>query len=330
MMAIKGMIGFLCAVALCWVIAGPAAAASEAPVKSQTAKPVLYAEKGADSCLKCHDEATVTDILKTPHAVKSDSRTPFAAHACESCHGASPDHMTTKGKNQVSPTVVFKGPNASPVEERNKACMGCHENGLRMGWAGSQHQDNEVDCASCHTIHTSKDPVLLKKSQSDTCFTCHAAQRAQSFQFSHHPIREGKVVCSDCHNPHGTSGPKLLKENSVNDTCYTCHTDKRGPFLWEHQPVREDCSVCHVPHGSNQTRLLKERPPFLCQTCHTGSGHFGSPYSASNLPGRNPDIVPALPANRSALSARILARGCVNCHSAIHGSNSPSGQFFNR
>ncbi len=43
----------------------------------------------------------------------------------------------------------------------------------------------------------------------------------------------------------------------MNETCYTCHADKRGPFLWEHQPVNEDCTNCHTPHGSNITPLLK-------------------------------------------------------------------------
>ena len=43
-----------------------------------------------------------------------------------------------------------------------------------------------------------------------------------------------------------------LKAASVNEQCYTCHTEKRGPFLWEHAPVRESCLNCHTPHGSNQ------------------------------------------------------------------------------
>ena len=33
----------------------------------------------------------------------------------------------------------------------------------------------------------------------------------------------------------------MLKEASVNDNCYKCHAEKRGPFLWEHPPVRENC-----------------------------------------------------------------------------------------
>ena len=60
-------------------------------------------------------------------------------------------------------------------------------------------------------------------------------------------------MCSDCHNPHGSPGDtKVLKEFTVNETCYNCHADKRGPMLWEHQPVRDNCLNCHTPHGSNR------------------------------------------------------------------------------
>ena len=135
-----------------------------------------------------------------------------------------------------------------------------------MNWQGSQHQ-------ATTRLHTATPPRgqgsgAGEDDPAGSCFTCHAQQRAESFEFSHHPIREGKVVCSDCHNPHGSPGPKLLKEFTVNETCYTCHADKRGPLLWEHEPVREDCTNCHTPHGSTEARLLKERPPYLCQQCH--------------------------------------------------------------
>ena len=42
---------------------------------------VEYSQKGADTCIKCHDEDSeypVFDIFKTKHAMKADPRTPFA------------------------------------------------------------------------------------------------------------------------------------------------------------------------------------------------------------------------------------------------------------
>jgi DmsE family decaheme c-type cytochrome len=133
-----------------------------------------------------------------------------------------------------------------------------------------------------------------------------------------HPVREGKVVCSDCHNPHGSPGPRQLVKNSVTETCYQCHAEKRGPYLWEHQPVREDCTNCHNPHGSNQFRMLKVRQPFLCQECHGEAYHPATFYSGDDIP---PAASPA---------QQVVGRSCTNCHSVIHGSNHPSGSRFTR
>lgn len=278
-----------------------------------------YAADGADSCLECHDTPHVEQILNTPHAQSGDIRTPFASHDCETCHGASPEH-TRKAEGQLTrtpPKIVFGKNSPTPVSEQNAVCLNCHEGGLRMNWTASPHHTADVPCASCHTVHANKDPVLVKTTQPETCYTCHVEQKAQSFRRSRHPIREGKVVCSDCHNPHGSFGPKMLIEANVNQTCYTCHTEKRGPFLWEHAPVRDDCTNCHTPHGSTQERLLKVRTPFLCQQCHMEAFHPSTLYSG--------DDVPPFGAGE-----RILAKGCLNCHSQVHGSNHPAGVRLTR
>jgi DmsE family decaheme c-type cytochrome len=155
------------------------------------------------------------------------------------------------------------------------------------------------------------------------CFTCHQEQRAQTKQISTHPLDAGKMACSDCHNPHGSPGPKLLGKNTVVETCFTCHAEKRGPFLWEHQPATEDCTNCHTPHGSNNTPLLKDRPPFLCDTCHDG------PHTSQSAIGRGVagiqggGIVPG-----GSPSVINVGRSCMNCHVMVHGSNSPTGAYL--
>ena len=60
------------------------------------------------------------------------------------------------------------------------------------------------------------------------------------------------MSCVDCHNPHGTTNPRLLKTFAANEPgCFRCHSDKRGPFTFEHAPMRfEGCQACHEPHGS--------------------------------------------------------------------------------
>jgi DmsE family decaheme c-type cytochrome len=321
-------------------IARPAVAADAPPdataqtataPASDDASGQVYSARGAATCLKCHDSAitegdrtykAATEIFQTPHAVKGDPHTPFAQHECESCHGPSQAHVDSTpaaGQKKTEPAVVFSGSNASPVSVRNQVCLSCHQDTEHMNWTGSQHQNNNLACVSCHTIHVAKDPVLVKATQPQVCFTCHAEQRALTLQVSHHPIREGIVVCSDCHNPHGSPGPDMLKKVRVTDLCYTCHADKRGPMLWEHQPVREDCTNCHNPHGSVNPRLLKEKVPFLCLDCHSAVNDMGG-----------------VGVSRGSVAAHSGSmylygdRSCLNCHSQIHGSDSPSGSTFFR
>jgi len=277
-----------------------------------------YSQKGTAGCLECHDETEehpVFSIFHTAHSQMGDPRTPLAQHGCESCHGPSAAHADKP--RRYLPAVRFDGPEKSSAEVLDKTCISCHEGGLRMHWQGSQHEAADVPCSSCHAIHATRDPVLAKKSQPDVCESCHKEKRAETFRFSHHPIREGKVACSDCHNPHGSFGPKLLKKASVNDTCFQCHQEKRGPFLWEHAPVVDSCMNCHNPHGSTQPRLLKVRNPYLCQQCHLANYHPSTLYDGSNLP-----LVQG--------GSRLLFKGCLNCHFAVHGSNHPAGSFLTR
>jgi len=311
-----------------------AADAPAVPGASDPRMNQLYTDGGEKTCLKCHASHPVDFILDTPHAVKGDARSPFGQQGCESCHGPSADHAALKMDKDgklILPPVLFKKPaidsaDISPVADRNKACLTCHESGLRMNWQGSQHQNNDIACTDCHTVHVSKDPVLVKETQPEKCFMCHAQQRAESFEYSHHPIREGKVVCSDCHNPHGSPGEHLLKEFTVNETCYNCHAEKRGPMLWEHQPVRENCLNCHTPHGSNQARLLIEPLNFLCASCHSAESN-----SSGGAFGGNRSIPFHSPTGSTNINSALAnQRECLNCHSQVHGSNSPSGAFFFR
>jgi DmsE family decaheme c-type cytochrome len=237
----------------------------------------------------------------------------------------------------MNPTaVVFSGRDASPVPVRNGICVTCHEGGLRMHWTGSQHEMRNIACTDCHTVHATEQKVLNRATQAQVCFTCHKEQRAQTRRISAHPLATTslasapKMVCSDCHNPHGSTGPKLLVKNSVNETCYTCHAEKRGPFLWEHAPVADDCTTCHTPHGSTNPSLLKTRPPLLCQQCHTGD-HAAQINSGANLAGGGVTTARGLQQPGAASPrAQLAARACLNCHVLVHGSNHPAGAKFQR
>jgi DmsE family decaheme c-type cytochrome len=307
----------------------PAADAGPAEKSPASVSALEYSRKGADTCIKCHDEDSeypVLDIFKTKHAVKADARTPFAGLQCEACHGPgvsgklfieqaerTGSHVAKVRPGEERPEIInFGARSDEPVSVQNGMCLQCHEGGERIDWHGSAHQTGEVSCASCHTIHTAHDPVLDKVTQPDVCFQCHLKERAEFFKPSVHPVRFGQLGCSDCHASHGSGTSRLLVRPTLNETCYTCHAEKRGPFLWEHAPVPEDCSLCHRAHGSIHPALLRKRPPLLCQQCHSQLGHPSVARTTAGLPNGNP-------------SGFLLAGSCLNCHSQVHGSNHPSG-----
>lgn len=300
------------ALAFACFAAPPAAADTAAPATS----PSAFTPKGADTCLKCHDEDSkvpVVAIFRTAHGQHADARTPFAQLQCESCHGPGGDHARKKPAGEPQGPIGTFGMNARTAPaDQNKICLGCHTGAARMHWGGSAHDSAGLPCTACHVVHSEKDPVRGVATQAEVCGTCHARERAATFGASAHPLRQGRMSCTDCHAVHGSMGDKLLVQASVNDTCFTCHADKRGPFLWEHEPASEDCTLCHAPHGSPNRGMLTQRPPLLCQQCHSQAGHPSLALTPDSLPSGSP-------------SAFLLVNGCVNCHSQVHGSNHPSG-----
>lgn len=290
--------------------AGPAKVA--APKTAQAVKPAPnpadYA--GEASCVGCHDDKSYKGQL---HGLASNPRTPSATHACESCHGPGKAHAESgDAKLILNPAKV------SP-QRASEQCVTCHTGKTHTLWAGSQHDQRNVGCVSCHSVHAAKGPTLLKaKDQMTLCATCHRSITNKQHRFNHMPVREGALVCSSCHNPHGSTNVKLLKAGTtVDESCTSCHADKRGPYLWEHAPVSESCVTCHEPHGTNNERMLVSKVPFLCQRCHVTSRHPPTVYEGYLL-------------KNSSSGNRLFGRGCVTCHQQIHGSNAPSGKALLR
>jgi DmsE family decaheme c-type cytochrome len=282
------------------------------PLLSSSPKPAAAQEGGyvgMEQCAACHEE-TVTAFKETVHGKKGFEKR--STNACETCHGPGKVHVDAGGGKGS-----MKNPANLPKEEKSAICLTCHDRGTKFMWEGSAHDTRGLACQDCHSIHKAQgEKAQLKTaSESDLCFSCHKEKKAQFFRASHHPIREGKIECSSCHNPHGTQTEKLISADSVTEKCYECHAEKRGPFLWEHIPVREDCQNCHDPHGTNHLRMLKVKEPLLCQRCHDDTRHPGTLYDQTRL---------------NSLSNRVFIRSCTNCHQQVHGSNHPSGNFFLR
>jgi DmsE family decaheme c-type cytochrome len=256
-------------------------------------------------------------IFNTKHGSQVDPDAPFSNLQCESCHGPSNDHARARNKSEVQVSRSFGEGDQASVSEQNEACLSCHQDHSGQGWFGSRHESVDVGCVSCHQVHADQDPMFDPLAQQEVCFDCHQRVRSDTYKSHGHPLRFGSMSCSGCHNVHDGNNDYLLTEDNVNDTCYNCHAEKRGPYLWEHAPVSDDCSLCHRPHGSNHPASLTKRPPLLCQQCHSAAGHPGDAYTGEDIANS--------PSDRF-----LLARGCMNCHSQVHGSNHPSGSTQTR
>jgi DmsE family decaheme c-type cytochrome len=286
----------------------------EEPKHEAVTGPATYV--GSAKCMSCHVSQGETFSKTTMGRIfLKNPRSEHEKLGCEACHGPGSIHVATGGKEDEGGESIFTFDADSPrsIPDRNARCLTCHESGMRTHWKGSQHETRGLACTSCHQIMDKTSPrnQLIKATEVETCTQCHKDRKAQLWRSSHMPVREGKLTCTSCHNPHGTPNQKLLKEATVNETCYTCHADKRGPFLFEHAPARDNCLNCHEPHGSIHEKLLTVSRPRLCQQCHSEEDHPSEPHGPRELFAFN--------------------RGCANCHGGMqHGSNSPSGAQLHR
>jgi DmsE family decaheme c-type cytochrome len=289
-----------------------AATQQPTPPPAPTQQPAGYA--GSDTCVICHADQDAT-LKGSAHAQAKNPRSPAATRGCESCHGPGQAHVDDEAKGHIRKFSQM------PASDVNETCLTCHNRGNHAGWEDSAHASRKLACTTCHSVHRprSTERQLVATTETELCVRCHRPQVAKTERaVAHMPVREGKMSCSSCHNPHGSiSNVKALRVgSSVAESCMSCHTEMRGPVLWEHAPVRENCATCHDPHGSSNDRMLVVRMPMLCQRCHIYTRHPASIYDRDEITTNK--------------SNRMFGRSCVNCHSNVHGSNHPSGQFFMR
>ncbi len=259
------------------------------------AEPAKYV--GSDVCQGCHaDWAKGTLHMKA----LSTSPKPGAESGCEACHGPGGDHPVDPGRGNI-----FSPKKASP-EKVAAMCMKCHKQFNTAEWKSSEHARNKMSCLQCHTIHQPGGDGLLQAKQEEMCLKCHPKVRGELNLTSHHPVREGRLHCTDCHNPHSGRNAGMLTKPDVGALCVSCHADKRGPFRFEHDPIvsgmADGCLSCHRPHGSPNFRLQKIAGRGVCLQCHATVIAPGGSHAGFFPPG-------------------VGGSQCIDCHEKIHGSN---------
>jgi predicted CXXCH cytochrome family protein len=237
--------------------------------------------------------------------------------------------------NLVSCSTVQRtvlAPPAVPGAEYvgSETCAQCHE-AIYRDFATATHArlkapgQNAVNvgCESCHgpgSLHNqsggARGTIVNFKSSPEGCFQCHLDSGGQFRLPHHHPVIEGRVGCSDCHDPHKGDAVvgSAISLSTQQDTCGRCHIAQRGPFVFEHEAVREGCTTCHQPHGSVNAKMLTERGSALCLKCHFQEQTVGGRIF---IGGRE--------------HSGFLGRGTcwsAGCHEAVHGSHIGSSLRF--
>jgi DmsE family decaheme c-type cytochrome len=255
---------------------------------------------GMKECSACHEE----DVMKDQKAQVHGRLRGDTGESCEICHGPANKHVEA-GEGFI-------------VMPNDANCLTCHNGShplatsdrkVLMDWFFAGHKTAGVKCIDCHQIHGTAPKALRLKpefqvqnidAKSGLCLSCHQEVLGRLSMPFHHPIREGAMSCTDCHNPHSNQSRQLLAKN---ETCTKCHQAQQGLFVREHQPVAEDCTICHEPHGSPMPKMVKIGQPMLCLQCHSLTRNRHNLVSGVGNP------------------SPAALRDCTACHGSIHGSD---------
>ncbi|NOY24822.1 MAG: hypothetical protein GXP62_03025 [Oligoflexia bacterium] len=205
---------------------------------------------GGMTCLSCHDphDSGSAPLLRAPGGKLA---------TCKVCH-ANKFH-------------VVDGPHSA------RTCIDCHgmHDAPTLPKAATVANVGPQLCLDCHTTDATKHRIDVKASHplGNTVTTTHEGL----------PLRDGRIACTTCHDPHSSGSELIRAVPSV--LCTRCHQDQASVLGTDHDAVSgtfgDDndgtCLTCHDVHGSTADYLVKTRGknenPAIgrCLRCHDGS-----------------------------------------------------------
>jgi predicted CXXCH cytochrome family protein len=278
---------------------------------------------GTETCVACHDDIQGS-FGSSAHLAMARQRTA----ACESCHGPGSKHVESASADDILNAATLRSYSSA---QRSQMCLSCHARDVGTFWR-SDHANAGVSCWSCHAdaLHTATDatddenageredwqrikPVDLDHTRvtslaeprpgsaaAEFCYQCHSEVKGEYALQYHHPVPEGRMVCTDCHSVHGEAKDGF--NDAGGERCLSCHSEIGGPWVFEHLALEDGCLPCHQPHGSTVDKLLSQYDNSMCEQCH-----FDSRYP----------LIGGVD-HTSLLSGGAL---CIDCHFQVHGSN---------
>jgi hypothetical protein len=248
----------------------------------------LHAQKGYESCGRCHIEHHGREFELIWWGEEGRDRFDHSltgyplegAHvkpACEDCHR--PESMVDRAELEVAKKDLgrtFLG--------LDQACLSCHDD-----WHRGQVEADS--CSSCHDSNAWSPPSLFDHDRTRfaltglhvgvACSKCHGMLEAEGEEgpvsYLEFPIA-AFARCTDCHrDPH---------EGRLGPTCESCHTtagwsrfdqrafdhaETRFPLEGAHQRV--GCDLCHLPGAGFRVARFDR-----CVDCHDDDhlGQFGT------------------------------------------------------
>jgi predicted CXXCH cytochrome family protein len=148
----------------------------------------LCAEYADRKINELRDELTGRKAAEQQKPAGDKSRhNPYEAKKCDNCH----DKTTESGF----------------IKPKNELCQVCHTDFIKGSYVHGPVAAG--DCLFCHEPHTSRYPSLLKKDVDETCGGCHREKRQAAAM--HRKMKDSKIDCTECHNPHFGTVPYFLK-----------------------------------------------------------------------------------------------------------------------